>query len=142
MTDMTRAEREAFLAEVRVGVVAIARDDRAPIAVPIWYNYVPGGDLGLWMEAHTAKAHWLRRHERFTFVVQDDTRRPYRYVSVSGPVISMAPIDMTRELEPLVHRYLDQQAAEDYLADMRGPGGLDGNLYVRMRPEHWRAEIL
>ena len=141
MPHMTPTQREAFLAEVRVGVVAIARDERAPIAVPIWYYYEPGGDIGLWMEAYTAKAHWLRRHQRFTFVVQD-TQWPYRYVSVSGPVVSMDPIDMTRELEPLVRRYLQGDAAEEYLADMRGPGGLDGNLYVRMRPEHWRAEIL
>ena len=42
---MTRAEREAFLAEVHVAVVAIAEEGRAPLAVPVWYAYEPGGEI-------------------------------------------------------------------------------------------------
>jgi len=44
-TVMTRAEREAFLAGVHVGVLAIADPARGPLAVPIWYDYAPGGEL-------------------------------------------------------------------------------------------------
>ena len=35
---MTRAEREAFLAGSHVGVISIEQPDRPPPAVPIWYD--------------------------------------------------------------------------------------------------------
>jgi nitroimidazol reductase NimA-like FMN-containing flavoprotein (pyridoxamine 5'-phosphate oxidase superfamily) len=43
--DYGRGEREAFLADVHVGVLGIGRADRAPLPVPVWYGYVPGQDL-------------------------------------------------------------------------------------------------
>ena len=41
---MTAAEREAFLADLHVGVLSIAREGRAPLSAPIWYDYEPGGE--------------------------------------------------------------------------------------------------
>jgi nitroimidazol reductase NimA-like FMN-containing flavoprotein (pyridoxamine 5'-phosphate oxidase superfamily) len=41
---MTREERESFLTEVHVGVLAVEHAGRAPLAVPVWYDYRPGGD--------------------------------------------------------------------------------------------------
>ena len=38
---MTKAEREAFLADVHVGVVSIPEPGGAPVTVPIWYRYAP-----------------------------------------------------------------------------------------------------
>ena len=38
---MTRAEREAFLAGVHVGVLSIPEPGRGPLAAPIWYGYEP-----------------------------------------------------------------------------------------------------
>ena len=44
MGPLSKEEREAFLAEPRIGVVSVAGDDgRPPLAVPIWYGYDPGG---------------------------------------------------------------------------------------------------
>ena len=42
---MSRAEREAFLAATRVGIVSVAEPGRGPLTVPVWYRYEPGGDL-------------------------------------------------------------------------------------------------
>ena len=42
---MTPSEREAFLADVHVGVISIAEPDRGPLTAPIWYAYEPGGEL-------------------------------------------------------------------------------------------------
>ena len=42
-TTMTKSEREAFLAETRVGIVSIAEAGRGPLTVPVWYHYEPGG---------------------------------------------------------------------------------------------------
>ena len=45
---MSRAEREEFLAGVHVGVLSVAREDRgAPLAVPVWYSYQPGGRVSV-----------------------------------------------------------------------------------------------
>jgi nitroimidazol reductase NimA-like FMN-containing flavoprotein (pyridoxamine 5'-phosphate oxidase superfamily) len=41
---MTREERETFLANLHVGVLAIPSDG-APLTAPIWYDYEPGGDI-------------------------------------------------------------------------------------------------
>jgi|LNFM01.1.fsa_nt_gb hypothetical protein len=138
---LSGAERESFLAEARVAVISIACAGRGPLSVPIWYSYVPGGEIGLWMDGASRKVALLRRAMRLTLVVQD-TSRPYRYVSVEGPVTQMNPIDYDAELRPLVGRYLGEAAVDGYLAGFGGPEGVRGDVCVRVRPEHWRAEQL
>jgi len=138
---LSRAEREAFLAAPHVAVISIERGDDAPLTVPIWYSYAPGGEIGLWMEDGTAKVRALRAAGRLSVCVQD-TRRPYRYVSVSGTVTRIAAIDWTRELLPIVERYLDADTAAGYLAALGGPSGVADQLFVSMRPLRWRAEQL
>jgi nitroimidazol reductase NimA-like FMN-containing flavoprotein (pyridoxamine 5'-phosphate oxidase superfamily) len=44
---MTPKEREAFLADVHVGVIAVAEEGRGPLSVPVWYSYEPGGEVRL-----------------------------------------------------------------------------------------------
>ena len=134
-------EREAFLADVRVAVVSMEAPGRGPLSVPIWYAYAPGGEIGLWMDGASRTAACLRRAGRVTLVVQDTTR-PYRYVSVEGPVIGIAPIDWDAELVPLVTRYLGPADAGPYLAALGGPAGVAGDVYVRIEPARWRAEQL
>lgn len=42
MTSITQAEKQAFLADLHDGVLALNADDRRPLTVPIWYDYEPG----------------------------------------------------------------------------------------------------
>ena len=42
---MTTQEREAFLADLHVGVISIAEEGRGPLTVPIWYSHEPGGEI-------------------------------------------------------------------------------------------------
>ena len=39
---MTVDEREAFLADVHVGVLSVDEPGRGPLALPIWYRFVDG----------------------------------------------------------------------------------------------------
>lgn len=55
-TTMAKEEREAFLAEVRVGVISIPEAGRGPLAVPVWYLYEPGEDVRVWTGGQTRKA--------------------------------------------------------------------------------------
>ena len=42
---MSVEEREQFLADVHVGVLAVERPDGPPLAVPVWYDYRPSDEL-------------------------------------------------------------------------------------------------
>ncbi|GAA4855991.1 pyridoxamine 5'-phosphate oxidase family protein [Saccharopolyspora rosea] len=134
---MSRDEREKFLAEVRVGVLAVP-DDRpglAPLQLPIWYDYRPGGQVVLLTDRGSRKAELLRGSGRMSFCVQDENA-PYRYVSVEGPVTVEDRVDHD-EWEALAHRYLPPEEAASYLAANRHQ--LDDYATFRMRPEHWRT---
>jgi len=84
---MSKSEREDFLAQVHVGILAIAGDEGAgPLAVPIWYSYQPGGALSLTTGPGTRKARAIAAAGRFSLCVQDD-QPPYQYVTVEGAAV-------------------------------------------------------
>src|SRR6185437_1850363 len=81
---MTPAEREAFLAEVHVAVVTVADDDgRGPLAIPLWYDYQPGGEIVLVTDRNSRKTQLIRRAGRVTVCAQTQ-EMPYRYASVEA----------------------------------------------------------
>ncbi len=127
---MSEAEREAFLREPRVGIIAIGRDGRGPLAVPVWYRYARG-EVGVWMERDSAKYRALRRVGRFTLVVQSE-RMPYKYVSVEGPVVADGPPSRA-EAVAIAGRYLSPVDAEGYVDSALG----EGSVLVLMRPQRW-----
>ena len=110
---MTKAEREAFLAETHIGIVSIADPGHGPLTVPIWYAYKPGGQVHLLTGGSSRKARLIRQTGRLSLCVQTETP-PYQYVSVEGPVTIGAP-DFERDIRPMAHRYLGEQMGEMYL---------------------------
>ena len=133
---MTRAEREAFLAGVHVGVVAIAEPGRAPLSVPIWYGYEPGGELWIVTERGSRKGRLLERAGRLSLCVQTE-EPPYRYVSVEGPITSIEPADVERHTRPLARRYLGRDLGDRYIEATGGAASRAESVVVRMRPERW-----
>jgi len=131
---MSRAEREAFLADTHVGIVSIAEEGRGPLAVPVWYRYAPGGEV-LFATADTSrKRRLLERARRASLCVQTETP-PYLYVSVEGPV-TIERVDFERDTREMAVRYLGPQMGEAYLA-MTYPHGTTSEVLVRLRPERW-----
>ena len=131
---MTREEREAYLADLHVGVVSVAGEDgRAPLAVPIWYRYEPGGLLSFVTGGSSRKTRVLRESGRCSFCVQTEGL-PYRYVSVEGPVVTIEPVE-EEERRLIAHRYLGARAGDRYIAATAGE--TRGSVTVRMRPQHW-----
>ena len=128
---MTRAEREAFLAGVHVGVLAIDEPGRGPLALPVWYEY-KGGDVLVNIDDDTRKAELVRAARRATLTVQDETP-PYKYVSIEGPA-SIEP--RTGNDVALASRYLGAELGEWY-AQENPPTA--ASVMVRLRPEHWRT---
>jgi nitroimidazol reductase NimA-like FMN-containing flavoprotein (pyridoxamine 5'-phosphate oxidase superfamily) len=135
---MTQAECEAFLAELHVAIISVAEEGRGPLTVPIWYNYEPGGEIKLWTGGNARKVKLMRQAGRFSLCVQKETR-PYKYVSVEGPVVAIEPIDLERDLRPLVYRYLGPEEGQRYLDSLGGPTAGTGDLVICMRPERWNS---
>jgi nitroimidazol reductase NimA-like FMN-containing flavoprotein (pyridoxamine 5'-phosphate oxidase superfamily) len=133
--NMTKTERETFLADLHVGVISIAEKDRGPLTAPIWYDYEPGGDLWILTGRDSRKGRLLLDVGRFSLVAQTETP-PYKYVSVEGPITSIDKPDLERDERPMAHRYLGQEFGDGYIEATRGDGDSD-NILVKMRPERW-----
>ncbi len=89
---MTSTERETYLAALHVGVIGVERPERAPLTVPIWYAYEPGGEVVVSSLAGSLKARLITAAGRFSITVQDETY-PYRYVTAEGSVTSIETAD-------------------------------------------------
>ncbi len=129
---MTREEREAFLAGVHVGILAIDEPGRGPLALPVWYEVVDGAVV-ISMDGSSLKARLLRAAGRATFTVQSEAP-PYQHVSVEGPV-ELRPAD-GHPVGPLATRYLGPELGAWY-AEQNPPG--DDSILAVLTPEHWRT---
>lgn len=128
---MTETERQTYLAELHVGVVAVEREDRAPLSVPIWYGYEAGGDVLLWTEEGSVKERLIRAAGRFAITVQDETP-PYRYATAEGPVTSIDRAD-DATVRAIAIRYLGE-AEGNAFADQNFT---ETSVIIRMRPKAW-----
>ncbi len=133
---MTKSERERFLADVHVGIISIAEEGRGPLTVPLWYGYTPGGELYVWTDKASRKGVLLQRAGRFSLCVQTE-QPPYQYVSVEGPITSIEPVDLERDVRPLAHRYYGIEAGDAYIAESVNAITSGEQIVVRMRPERW-----
>jgi nitroimidazol reductase NimA-like FMN-containing flavoprotein (pyridoxamine 5'-phosphate oxidase superfamily) len=137
---MRKEEREAFLAEVHVAIISIPESGRGPLTVPVWYAYAPEeAEFRIWTGGNSRKARLLRQAGRFSLCVQQETR-PYRYVSAEGPVVAIEPIQLKRDLRPLVYRYLGTDEGNSYIESLGGESAGTGDILIRMKPERWLSE--
>lgn len=138
MATMRDDERDHFLQERRVGILAIGRVGKAPLLAPIWYQYTPGGTLDICMGGSTAKARRLRAEGRASVCVQDEAR-PYRYVTVEGPVTVTPLGDATHDtIQAMASRYLGESAGQRYADSFRTPD----EVIVALTPENWHSEVI
>jgi hypothetical protein len=132
-------ERERFLAEPHIGALSVVEvPDRAPLTVPIWYQYSPGGELWVLTEPGARKTRAIEAAGRFSLMVQR-TEPTIRYVSVEGPVTRTAPGSAERSRE-MAERYVPSNKVAEYLEYERTH--LGEHIAVSMRPEHWLSADL
>jgi nitroimidazol reductase NimA-like FMN-containing flavoprotein (pyridoxamine 5'-phosphate oxidase superfamily) len=129
--DMTTEEREAFLQDVHVGILAIARAGKGPLALPIWYQY-EDGQVFIGMSGTSLKAKLLRKAGRATMTVQTETA-PYKYVMVEGPVEVLAE---QRDDYEMASRYLGPELGKWYAEN--NPSTAE-SVVVRLTPETWHT---
>ncbi|MCK7622351.1 pyridoxamine 5'-phosphate oxidase family protein [Streptomyces sp. RS10V-4] len=131
---LSKRERELFLAEPHVGALSVVeRPDRAPLTVPIWYHYTPGGELWVRTGPDSRKARAIRSAGRFTMMVQR-TDPTVRYVSVEGPVTRTEPDSPERSRE-IAARYLPEDKVAGFVEYDRTH--LGEHVLFHMRPENW-----
>ena len=130
---MSKEEREAFLADVHIGVLSVSSPGRGPLSVPVWYSYEPGGDVIILTGTNAPKTEMLREQGRATLVAQTE-QAPYVYVAVEGPV-TLGPLATDDSLNMAI-RYLGAEMGQRY-AD----GGGEGSVKARLTPERWRSEV-
>ncbi|MFI6206961.1 pyridoxamine 5'-phosphate oxidase family protein [Streptomyces sp. NPDC051041] len=136
---LTREERARFLAEPHVAALSVdAGAGRAPLTVPIWYQYAPGGTVWIMTGRDSRKYGLISAAGRFSLMV-DRLEPTVRYVSVEGPVVDTAPATL-EQLRELAARYLPADRVDAYV-DFAWTGHGE-QVVVHMRPERWVSSDL
>ncbi len=129
---MSKATREAFLADVHIGVFCVARPGSAPLATPVWYLYEPGGDVRVVVGDTSQKAELVRASGVASLCAQSESM-PYRFATVEGPaVIEDGARDIAFEMAA---RYLGDELAKGYVAATAD----HESVVVRITPKRWRT---
>lgn len=100
--------RDAFLADPRLGILALVRPCGTAVAIPLWYGW-DGMRVTMISERRSAKVGWLTSHPQASLLVTNIDPEPPRWVAFDG----MARIEEHGQeaAERLAGRYLrrDQQ---------------------------------
>jgi nitroimidazol reductase NimA-like FMN-containing flavoprotein (pyridoxamine 5'-phosphate oxidase superfamily) len=131
---LTHEQREQFLAEPHIAALAVdAGEGRAPLVLPIWYQYTPGGDIWIMTGPDSRKHELIRAAGRFSLLVER-IEPTIRYVSVEGPVVDTRPGTL-EDLREMSARYLPAEKVDGYVEFASKNHG--EQVIIRLRPERW-----
>lgn len=129
----TETERQQFLADKHIAVLSVAATDgRPPAAVPIWYDYAPGGDIRISTGAQSRKVRLIRAAGVVTLTVQRE-ELPYQYVIVEGTVVDDVTPAPHEAREEIAVRYLGPEGGRAFADNMDG----SGSALLTIRPDRW-----
>jgi hypothetical protein len=132
-------ERQEFLAEPHVAALSVAAGpDRAPLVVPIWYQYEPGGDIWFHTSAGSRKATLIDAAGRVSLMV-DEAGARVRYVSVEGPVVRTEP-GTYEDVRAMTARYLPADRVDPYVEFAMAEHG--EQVVYHVRPQRWLSADL
>jgi hypothetical protein len=132
-------ERQEFLAEPHVAALSVtAGPDRAPLVVPIWYQYEPGGEIWFHTPVSSRKAKLIDAAGRVSLMV-DEAGARVRYVSVEGPVVRTDP-GTYEDVHAMTARYLPADRVKPYLEFAMAEHG--EQVVYHVRPERWLSADL
>lgn len=138
---MNEHDRQAFLAEPHIAVLSVASgDDHPPLAVPVWYNYQPGGNVTFFTGTQGRKARKTALIERagvLSLTVQR-AEFPYKYVAIEGTVVRADRPPSEAGMLAIVGRYLPEEMARGFVATELARPSATLVLFT-VRPDHWRA---
>jgi len=85
MPPMSDAQRDAFLAERRYGILTTLRASGAPVSLPVWYEW-DGASLRMFCHKESGKLKRLKRDVRATVLVVNHPNEPENWVAFDGPI--------------------------------------------------------
>ncbi|MGO9380789.1 MAG: pyridoxamine 5'-phosphate oxidase family protein [Mycobacterium sp.] len=133
MKVFTETGRQDFLAGNHVAVLSVAAvDGRPPASVPIWYDYVPGGDIRINTGASSRKARLIEQAGAVTLVVQHE-EPPYQYVVVEGTVIETTTPTPVEVREAIAIRYLGEEGGRAFVRSLAD----QVCVLFTVRPDRW-----
>ena len=133
MKPFTEPERQQFLADKHVAVLSVAATDgRPPASVPIWYDYVPGGNIRINTGASARKSRLIELAGAVTLVVQRE-EPPYQYVVVEGTVVETARPTPLEVREAIAIRYLGEEGGRAFVRSLEG----SESVLFTVRPDRW-----
>jgi hypothetical protein len=137
---LSKSEREEFLAQPHIAALSVsAGDGRAPLTVPIWYQYSPGGEPCVLTGATSRKAKLIEAAGCFTLMAQR-IAPTVRYVTVDGPVSRSIELCTDEQLSEMAHRYLPPEKAEAWLQYAHAE--LEAHVAIYLKPQHWLSADL
>lgn len=133
MRAFSETERQEFLEAKHVAVLSVAATDgRPPAAVPIWYDYAPGGHIRITTGASSRKARLIEQAGAVTLVVQHEDP-PYQYVVVEGTVLETTVPTPEEVRLAIAIRYLGEEGGRAFVRSLEGH---DSALFT-IRPDRW-----
>jgi hypothetical protein len=136
---LSKTEREEFLAEPHVAALSVsAGEGRAPLTIPIWYQYAPGGEPWILTGAESRKTQLIEAAGQFSLMVER-SEPTVRYVTVDGPVSRIEP-GGDELLVELTRRYLPAERVDTFLDFARAE--LGSQVVIAMKPQHWLSADL
>jgi uncharacterized protein len=137
---MTNEERDAFLAEPHVAVLAVPHGDRSPHTSPVWYHHQPDGNVTFFTGTQgrrSRKADLIAQAGVISLCVQQETF-PYRYVTVEGAIVQTDRPPTAERALAIVRRYLPEEQAQGFVAaELDHPTG-EFVLYS-VHPDRWHS---
>ena len=124
---VTAEERDAFLAESNVAVLATVDRRGRPHGAPIWYLY-DDGTFVMSTGRGSQKHRNIEANPEVTLVV-DRRTLPYYAVMASGAVEIGPPLSNDDRLR-LVRRYLNEEQARRYMERIAG----EDSVSLRLKP--------
>lgn len=131
---LSKSEREQFLAEPHIAALSVnAGADRGPLTVPIWYQYIPGGEPWVLTGMGSRKHRLIEAAGYFSLMVER-VEPTVRYVAVDGAV-SRIELGTDDQLVELTKRYIAPERVDGYLEFARREHG--ESVVIYLQPQHW-----
>ncbi len=105
MGQMSKADREAFLAVNRYGILTTLRRDGSPIAIPVWFDW-DGSSVRMFTTAASPKLRRLANDARASVLVTNHVGEKEKWLAFDGS-IAVSDEGGFELAEKLAQRYWD-----------------------------------
>ncbi len=105
MAQMSDADRDAFLAVNRYGILSTLRRDGSPIAIPVWFDW-DGSSVRMFTTASSPKLRRLANDARASVLVTNHVDEKEKWVAFDGTV-TVSDEGGLELAEKLARRYWD-----------------------------------